>query len=237
MLSGFYSLPCEQSAWTLEAKDVSPVIITVPHDGSPPHDFLGFFGERKKGEKGLDSNVWPIVKDILCITDKASAVRGVFPRGWIDFNRPPVASQQDMETAFDDPGLKRYYDYYHGEVARLIKMAIESHGQENCLLMDFHGFVKQPANGEYDVILGTGKKTELEKTLEKFLSERGYRVLSEPPENVYGAGFTTLFYAKIFGIDAIQIEVAKRFRTFQGREIGQKLSLDMAEFLVLNFNL
>lgn len=239
MSSSSHKLSCEEFVLTLKARNRFPIVISVPHDGFPPHDLFGFFEERKEGEKGLDSNVWPVVKDILRITNKVSAVRGLFPRGLIDYNRPLAIYRKERETALIDPRLRHYYNHYHGTIAKLLKTAIGNYGRKECLLMDFHGFVEQPPEGEFDIILSSGKRNEVEEALNKFLSEKkkGYRVLSALTGNEYGAGFTTLYYAEKFRINTIQIEIAKRFRTLKGREDGQKLSLDMAEFLILNFDL
>ena len=225
----------------------------MPHDrGFYPHDLLGFFEPRKKGAKGRDSHIWPIVKDIL-LRVRVNAVRGIFPRHFIDYNRSPEGinyyplSQKETETAFDDTRLKPFYDYYHQIIVNLLRKAIRTYGQEKCLLVDFHGFAKQPSYGEYDLIFGTGNRITVHSSIDQVLSDfflaRGYRVFLPveetigQQEDVYSADFTVRHYAEKFGIDAIQIEVAKRFRILEGKEIGQRLSIDIAAFFRLHFGL
>lgn len=253
MLFKGYEWSDKKFTWVFESAKGSPVIITVPHDrGFYPHEVSGFFKPREKGVKGRDAHVWPIVRDIL-LEVRVNAVRGLFPRRFIDYNRSIEGinycpfSQKETETAFDDVGLGHIYDYYHRVIAELLEKAIQTYGKEKCLLVDFHGFTKQPSYGEYDLILGTGNRitvrSHADQALADFFSARGYKIFLPgegkigPQEDTYSADFTTRHYAKTFGIDAIQIEVAKRFRVFKGKEIGQKLSADMAEFFELQFDL
>lgn len=248
-----YEWSGEDFAWVFEARGGSPIVITVPHDrGFYPHDLFGFLEPREKGVKGHDDHIWPIVKDIL-LGVRANAVRGLFPRHFIDYNRSPEGinyypfSQKEAETAFDDTRLRHIYNHYHQAVAKLLTKAIRTYGQERCLLVDFHGFTKQPLHGEYDLILGTGNRTtvnsSIDQALADFLSDRSYQVFLPveetigPKEDLYSADFTVRHYAEKFGIDAIQIEVAKKFRVLGKKEIGQKLSADMAEFFTLHFGL
>ena len=251
MLSKGYKWSNKEFTWVFETTKGSPIVITVPHDrGFYPHDLFGFFEPREKGVKGHDGHIWPIVKDIL-LRVRVNAVRGLFPRHFIDYNRSPEGisyyplSQKETETAFDDARLRHIYDYYHRAVTRLLMKSIRTYGQEKCLLVDFHGFTKQPSYGEYDIILGTGNRitvhSSIDQALTDFLSDRGYQVFLPveetigQQEDVYSADFTVRHYAEKFGIDAIQIEVAKKFRVLEGKEIGQKLSADIAEFFILRF--
>ena len=252
MLLDDYEWSDKKFAWTFEPKGGSPVVISVPHDrGFHPSDLLGIFEEREGGVKGRDSYSWSIIRDILPMT-KVNAVRALFPRHFIDYNRPSEAVdfympfQKEEEMAFDDVRLEYIYNHYHQTIARLLKRAIQVYGQDKCLLIDFHGFIKQPSYGEYDLILGTGNRTtvnsDVDKALAGFLSAQGYKVFLPAEktvaqgEDLYDAHFITRYYAKTFGVDAIQIETAKKFRVFEGGEIGKKLSADLAEFFRLYLN-
>jgi len=249
-----YEWSYEKFTWIFEVKAGSPIVIAVPHDpGLSSHDLLGFLNPRKKGVKGRDGYVWPIAKDIL-LGAKINAVRGLFPRDFIDYNRSleginyyPL-SQNEAQTALDDmAGLQCFYDYYHQAIARLLIKAIRIYGKKSCLLIDLHGFAKQPSHGEYDLIFGTGNRitvnSNIDQAMAAFFSDRGYRVFLPaeeaigPLEDIYSADFTTRHYAEKFGIDAIQIEIAKKFRTREGEEIGKKLSTDLAKFLKTYFKL
>lgn len=239
--------------WTFKANDYSPIVVTIPHDrGFHPSDFTGLFELRKKGVKGHDKHVWPIVMDIINNVN-VNVVRGLFPRHFIDYNRSPGGisygkfSQTESETAFDDERLLQSYNSYHDRIVKFLMEAIQRYGSEKVLLVDLHGFIKQPTYGEYDLIFGTGNRSTVRSDIDKifahFMTARGYKIFL-PTESImiigqndkYDADFTTHYYAEKFGIDAIQIEIAKKFRVLEGTETGQKLSADMADFLKLYFS-
>jgi N-formylglutamate amidohydrolase len=242
----------ENFTWSSKATNGSPIVITVPHDrGFHPNDLIGFLKPRERGATIWDMHVWPIVKDIL-LQVRINAVRGLFPRHFVDYNRPPKAidhypfSQGEMETAFDDESLRYIYDSYHRAIASLLTETIRIYGRKKCLLMDFHGFANQPSYGEYDLILGTGNRTTVRSNVDQlfadFFSKRDYHVFlptretKELQEDIYNGGFTVRHYAKIFTINAIQIEIAKKFRTHEGGGVGQKLSIDLSEFFTQYIN-
>lgn len=130
-----------------------------------------------------------------------------------------------------------------------MKTAISKHHRENCLLIDLHGFGQQPPYAPpdgYDLILGTSNRATIkfgnpDRELAGFLERSGYRVflprekpISQEPDKFNG-GFTTYHYSDEFGINAIQIEIARRFRTKDNREEGQKLALNLAKFFSERF--
>lgn len=231
----------------LEAMNVSPVVISVPHDGMFAGDFFGLYRERENGIKGRDKFVWPVVKDIS-LSVGISAVRGMMPRHFIDYNRPPahLSFEGETQTAFDDDRLDIFYQSYHGQVVRLLQRAKKHFGAKR-LLIDFHGFAKQPPYGEYDLILGTDNRvtvcSEVDRDFASFMSDCGYCVFlpedfsSGPREDWYSAGFTTKYYAQKYRVDCIQIELASKFRTREGADAGRKMSSDIAAFLNEYFDL
>lgn len=222
-------------------KSRSPIIITVPHDqGFRSCDFFGFFQQKKNGAKVRDKYVWPIVKDILLGT-KVNVVRGLFPRKFVDYNRA-------REKAFEDNRLEDIYDYYHQATQELLREVVKIHTNRKCLLLDMHGFTNQPEYGKYDLILGTGNRTTVNSDVDQlfadFMIDRNYKVFLPADETLiqgkkddFNGGFTIRNYAKQFDIDAIQIEIARKFRVFGGGEIGRKLSTDIADFLNTYFDL
>ena len=235
---------------TLEAQKVSPVVVSVPHDGLGSFDFRGLFLERSRGYKGRDKYVWPIVKDIA-LRYPVSAIRGLIPRAFIDYNRSwPVGinyypkKQKEADKALDDDKLADAYSYYHGEIDRLISLAIRKYGIEKCLLIDLHGFSKQPPyapEGGFDLIFGTGnRKTilygNIDRKLYEFLRYHEYRVFLpeelsvDNEEDYYSADFTTRNHSETKKVNAIQIEVASKFRQKENVELGRKLSTVFAEF-------
>lgn len=247
---GDYKWINQYFTWTFETNVSSPVIISVPHDkGFLAENFSGFFEPRKNGILGNDGHTWEIVRDIM-MNARVNAVRGVFPRHFLDYNRSPNGdnlnplSKRNSETAYEDERLKIFYDYYHSEISRLVKKAIKAYGRENCLLIDFHGFGAQPPCGEFDIILGTGNRTTvksgIDKSIAHFLSEKGYKIFlptEDYDECRYKGGFTIHYYSQKFKIDAILMETAQRFRLLENKELGIQLSKDIAEFLKTEFNL
>ncbi len=238
--------------WKFEAVGGSPAIITIPHDGGfHPSDLLGLLESRKDGVKVRDMHVWPIVKGILLKT-RVNAVRVLFSRHFIDYNRSPKGinyyplSQAGAEKAFDDENLRGIYDSYHHAIVDFLMKTIKMYGKEKCLLIDLHGFTNQPPYGEYDLILGTGNRITVNSNVDRlfadFFSARGYRVFLPEEKNIgsvedkYNAEFTARHYAEKFGIDTLQIEVAKRLRIPVGSEVSRRLSSDVAEFIRLYFN-
>ncbi|MDB5245492.1 MAG: hypothetical protein JWN90_597 [Parcubacteria group bacterium] len=243
---------------TLEHREPSRVIISVPHDGLISNDFTGLFMSRAKGVKGRDKHVWPIVQDIvlnaLGRTVQVDAVRLLMPRAYIDGNRElPSSDNLDPETqgqtALDDFRLTSVYRRYHGEIARLVQRSIHAFGIDQVLLIDMHGFGKQPdfaPQEGFDLILGTANRVtvphaDVDNRLAYYLRERGYEIFLpgskpvRPQGDPYSAGHTTRFYAREYGINAIQIETCPKFRSRDGEVYGKQLATDISEFFVLEF--
>lgn len=245
----------ENGLLVFEAKSVSPVILSVPHDGLPFQAFSGFFDPRKIGHRGRDVFVWPIAKDIL-LQSAVSAVRGLMPRTLVDYNRAwPQGinyyprTQKEVHTALDDVKLVQMYECYHNAIDSLVDKAVENFGKSGVLLLDLHGFSRQPSyapEGGYDLILGTGNRISvphgnIDEIFAEHMMRHGYRVFLPkeigvgPEEDAYSADFTTRHHSEKHGINVIQVEIASRFRQRGAQEIGQKLSRDFAEFLRSSF--
>jgi N-formylglutamate amidohydrolase len=236
----------DASTIRFQSKSTAPVIITVPHDPiSRISDWQGFLQTREKGVvKGLEEYLWPIIRDIILRTGRVSVVRGTFPRRLIDYNR---SSYDANGPALNDQQLQHFYSNYHGIIEVFIERAMKVYGSNRCLLLDMHGFKKQPFKGvNYDIILGTNhRKTirfgiDVDKQLAFFLKRRGYSVYSPTEKKVrgekYTGAFTVTHYAEKYRINAIQIEIARKFRTKAGRDLGIKLSEDLTDFIDSNFN-
>lgn len=238
----------QDASLVIEPKKRSPVVLSVPHDGMSGKDLAGLFEERKAGFKGRDIHVWPVTKDIM-LAAETSAIRGLMPRAFVDYNRSwPQAinyyplSQKEAHTALDDESLAGAYYSYHNTIDRLIRRSIDTFGKENTLLLDLHGFKKQPPAAQFDLILGTGNRTsiphgDVDRRFAEFMRSRSYRVfLPEaipvgPEEDYYSAEFTTRHHTEKHGINVIQIEIAAWFRTRENAPLGIKLAADIAEFL------
>ncbi len=250
-----YSIRMENSLMIFETLEISPVLISVPHDGLPFQAFSGFFETRKIGYRGRDLYVWPVAKDIL-VSATVNAIRGLMPRTLVDYNRAwpeginyyPL-TQKEVHTALDDVRLVQEYQHYHASIDRILDKSIKKFGRGKTLLIDLHGFSKQPPyapEGGYDLILGTGNRISIpygniDEILAEHMISRGYKVFLPrdtsvgPVEDYYSADFTTRHHSEKHNINAIQIEIASRFRKQGARELGQKLSRDFAEFIRENY--
>lgn len=250
-----YALLQENWGLVCKTKKIGPVTISVPHDGLITADLDGFFEKRKIGYHGRDLHVWPIAKDILQ-RYPATAIRGLIPRAFVDYNRAwpeginyyPLA-QKEVHTAFDDARLVSAYRYYHSSLEQFLESSVKVFTKQEVLLIDLHGFAKQPPyapkNG-FDLILGTGNRITVpngyvDQNFEGFMRKKGYKVFLPttlnvgPVEDYYSADFITRHYSEKFNINVLQIEIASRFRKKEGKELGQKLSADIAEFLKLHY--
>lgn len=238
--TGSYVIEMKHALVVFAPKEVSPVVMSIPHDCLPPHEFSGFFASRSRGFIGRDMHVWPIAKDILASV-AMSAVRGLMPRTLIDYNRT-------QDQAFDDARLAKAYLHYHASIERMLERVITEFGKEKALLIDLHGFTKQPfyaPEGGYDLILGTGNRASIvhgniDEACAQYMSGLGYSVFlprekKQNPVEFYDGGFITRHYSEKFGINALQIEIASRFRKEGAVELGQKLSQDFAGFIKSTF--
>jgi len=234
------------------------VIVAVPHDGLPKSTFSGWFQERSRGTILHDINVWPIAKTIvqngLELGVSIDAVRFLMARAYVDANRA-LQSSDNLDpdtvgyTALTDKNLVQVYEHYHEESGRLISRAIAAHGVQNVLFVDLHGFARHPEFGPpegYDLILGTANRTTIpyknvDQAFAAFLEQCGYTVFlpSEKPRpegDPYSAGQTTRRYAKQYGVNAMQVEIARKFRGRDDRAKGEKLARDIAKFFAENYH-
>lgn len=271
MRTGIPGLTVSNRDFTVVLSHTQPsrIIISVPHDCLRVNDFLHMFQPRKNGAIVRDLYVWTIVNDIVwqCLRSemKIDATRFLLSRSYVDVNREAqgelnLCPDTLGQTAFDDPNLASVYWQYHGELEKLINQSIHEHGAENILLLDMHGFSKQPQfacdhggvdqYSPFDLILGTAsRKTinhgEADRLFASFMARKEYTVFLPEEKPIlaggdpYSAGHITRLYAKKYGINAIQIEIASTFRRVDmsrdAKERGQKLARDIAEFLSVHY--
>lgn len=242
-----------QENWLMvfKTKKPCPVIISVPHDGFPYRALSGMFEPRKIGYHGRDLNVWPIAKDVL-IAANVNAIRGLLPRTLVDYNRAwPNAinyyplTQKEVHTALDDERLALPYHQYHSTIDKLVERSNREIGKDKTLLIDLHGFAKQPPyapEGGFDLVLGTGNRASIphgniDREFAEYMTKKGYKVFLPKDSSVgqiedyYSADFTTRHHSEKHDINAIQIEIASRFRQKDSRELGKRLAKDIADFL------
>ena len=271
MLTSYPGLTVSNRDFTVVLSHQKPsrVIISVPHDCLIATDFANMLQSRRNGETVRDLYVWPIVNDIVwhCLRSemKIDATRFLLSRAYVDVNREREGEQNLCsdtlgQTAFDDPNIAIVYEQYHGELERLIGRSVYEHGAESILLLDMHGFSKQPSfvcdwggtdrYSPFDLILGTANRTtinhgEVDRQFASFMAKKEYAVfLPEekpmlPGGDPYSAGHITRLYVRKYGINAMQIEISSTFRRTDirkdAKEMGQKLAQDIAEFLSAHY--
>lgn len=228
-----------------QAAYLSNTIITVPHDGVFSWDDHREFMPRTKNDGiiGADAYTWIIARDIMEVIP-AIGIRGLFKRKLIDYNRPTQRDDRG-QIAYVDDRLKLFYETYHNYIFKSLEFINTHKLYKAPLLIDLHGFTKQPNypkphQSRYDVILGTNYRSTVQHNsdilLGEFLLSKGYavfvpdskKVRSRAPDK-YAGQFTVQYYAKNFGVEAIQIEIAKHFRRKNSVVIGKQLAVDLAE--------
>lgn len=236
---------------TLTPSTPSPIILSVPHDGLRKEDFEGIYVPRKIGHHIRDVSTWLVAKDIL-LHHPCSAVRGLMPRMFVDYNRSwPEAvnycplTKSEVHTAIDDPRLEGPYKHYHAQISQCIADGINVFGKEQVLLLDIHGFSVQPPHappGGYDLIFGTGNRQtvphhDIDIALCNALTKRGYKIFLPgdttigPIEDEYSADYTTRHHSARNKINVIQIEIARHLRLKEFGNARIKLSIDLADCL------
>ncbi len=224
----------------------SKVVFSIPHDGPLlVSDFVGMFAERTCGCFGRDAHVAPIVFDMVHSHGvNAPIVRNMMPRALIDMNRQ-IEPDEKGESAFFDPALEGLFKSYHCALSGFIRNAISVFGEKDVLYVDVHGFSVQPQYAPpegYDLILGTANKRsvlyeDVDTLLYDFLTNRGYRVFLPQAQTMvpessdpFNGSHSTELYSRKYKINAISLEIAKKYRALDGEAIGKKLSADLAEF-------
>lgn len=258
VLESGLSISTEKFSLVLSHQEPARVILAVPHDGFIANDLSGLFLARTHGIKGRDAHVWPIANDTVqnCLAGgtRVDAVRLLMPRAYVDGNRElPAESNLDPDTlgqtALDDARLRPVYKHYHGELCRLVERSIVAYGASRVLFIDLHGFGKQPSfapPGGYGLILGTANRSTIhhgvvDREFARFMADRNHEVFLpgerpvRPQSDPYSAGHTTRWYAKRYGINAMQIETCPGYRRRENKVEGQKLAADMAEFFIANY--
>lgn len=208
-----------------------PVLLTVPHDGTLRSlanvDLNNFPDSRPR-----DIAVRCFARDIFIHVLRARKE-----------NLNLVI--QRVHRSFITEQIQSYFE----DKSKGILKEVVADDKETALLLDLHGFTKQPDFGEYDLILGTGHRrtvgsTNADYIFSEFMGGRGYRVYipqEEPVEGeLYGATHPRTLVQKVrhnglHNLVGLQVEIARNFRTKDATDIGQKLSRDMGDF-VLQWN-
>ncbi len=224
-----------------------PVTLSVPHDTLSGYELQGLVPERARGVRGKDKLVWPVVRDVV-IQTPAAVVRGLLPRSICDYNRaePPGVcydfyGSREPDAAYESPAVAVLWRAYHEAISRRLTLARRAGLRP--LLLDMHGFGRPAPYGEFDLILGTGNRasvgSDVDLRLGEHLSRAGYRVFvpKERPrvpgvDDYLDAEHTVRWHAVSDGVDAIQIELSRRFRVPEAGAEGRRLSACLAEFLI-----
>lgn len=224
-----------ESNFILTIKKESPIIISVPHGGQK-HTWINKIFETRipnnkkgrfvlEGDKNILDIAIPIIKNINC-----SGVIGLLPRNIVDYNR--FGFLPEDETA------KKSYKEYHKQIKNIITKTKEKFS--NTYLFDFHGFGIQPdKKKEFDIIIGCceGKTTpsNIHKQLYQWMTKKGYSVFCaeedgyEQEFEMYRGDTTNLKYNELFGIDAILIEIAQKYRFNNHEEYSKQQNIELIQ--------
>lgn len=214
-------------------KEPARILLTIPHTPMLSRADAAFlFTPRARGIITDDDNVTAISSAVQRQL-RVGAIRGMLPREFIDLNRATSNAQReslgirDKALAYADPSLEVVYTRYHGAITEEVRRMIQHHGASKCLVLDLHGFFKQPSyapEGGFDVILGTLYRQSIphgnpDHDLAGFLGQAGFRVFCpettptrEGRGDLFSGGFTCAHHAQQQTINVIQIEFAPALR-------------------------
>ncbi len=236
-----------------------PIIITSPHGGGMiPSDVSPRVCDVD-GEVCLNDQNTHLISAAL--GDELELLTGARPyqiinridRLYIDQNRSNSANPNGANESYEDGDARPYYEFYHGAVRESLDRVLLDHGRG--LLIDVHGQSSYPNT----VIRGTRNGQTVTQLLELHgeealtgpnsvfgqLETLGYPVtppnvpLSEERETIYNGGYTVATYGshRTTGIDSIQIEFSREFRTTPGNpDIWQQSARDLAKAIEVFYN-
>lgn len=214
-----------------------PIVLTVPHDG-----WLEKIG---KTQLLKDSILSPGSRDMAARV----VARDIYVYALRKIGQTPSLAICLVKRQYQSIQTQRHFE---STAVNLIMEAKEHRPDRRTLLIDLHGFKEQPDIREYDLIFGTDHRrsvsgSNIDIELAEFMTNRGYSVYL-PTEEIkeaerYGAGgerdadkitplVQEIIAAEIPGVDAVQIEIADRFRQRGTEREGKKLSQDLGDFLV-----
>lgn len=229
--------------FVLCCKVQSPVVISLPHDPTiKSTDFDGIYKPREVGvcsRNARDRNTWQIAKGVNSDKPVVSIVRGLLPRYYLDYNRSN--NEPEGDHAYFDNRLAYYWKKYHETIEECLSDAINRYGR--AILIDLHGFMNQPINGEFDIILGTNHRRSVplntDYALTSLFSSHGYRTycptIHIDSDELYTGRFTIMNHSGDPRVDAIQVEIHRSIRILKARQEAKKISLifrDLVENLL-----
>ena len=205
-----------------------PVLLTVPHDGTL-HSLANVDLNHLLDSRPRDIAVRRVARDIFIHILKTSK------------KQPNLIIQRVHRSRITEQ-IQSYFE--DKSVSMLEEIAVDS--KRAGLLLDLHGFTKQPSFGEYDLILGTNHRqtvggTNADREFAGFMRQRGYEVYvpQETPVDgeLYGATDPRTLVQKARqqgpgNVVGLQVEIARHFRTRDATDVGQKLSGDMGDFMI-----
>jgi N-formylglutamate amidohydrolase len=227
-------------------KGVIPLVITSPHGGREAIPDV----PKRVGGEGLyrfvaspDENTGELT-DLLAeelerlLGRKPYVVRAKFSRRYCDVNREP-------KDAYESPGAKLQYDYYHKAIADACREVLEK--WHAGLFLDIHGqstypdkLIRGTNNGRTVTMLTERRGAEAymgQSSLLGRMAQRGYEVLpsidtTEKEPERYAGGHTVKTYGshQTGGIDAIQFEFGRQYRVPMSE--AEKSARDLAEAIV-----
>jgi hypothetical protein len=218
----------EQLDKTLHIKrGLLPVLITVPHDGLL-RSVSGIPFISNPNSRHRDVAVDVIAQDIYeYIADRM---------GGITIN---IVSEQ-VHRSCATPQTRAYL-YWQSAV---LMQSLQATNQQ-ALHIDLHGCSNQPTFGEFDLIVGTAHcrtvgDSDIDKRFHQFMEASGYSVYLPTGKPIDGELFgadgehnlTGMIHRHLPQVPSMQIEISRKFRERGSKEIGQRLSRRIGDFLI-----
>lgn len=248
-----YTLPATQTLHPLEVTKFLirsplgelPLIISVPHGGLQQSTDR----PRKRGVADMDDFTMALGLALyheLCLTaSPPSLVALGLNRKWADVNRGEPYSP--LSKAYDGPDGKHAYTEFHGTIAQMIG---DYHKRGlSPLLIDLHGNSEPPLRGAVEPAVGGATGRFLPQLTRAYgrhakeflwaqphglfhgMAQEGLHLYQGPP--IFDGGYTVRHYSAVHGIDCIQLEFHRDYRTSteKASETGQRLGRALAPFL------
>lgn len=217
-----------QENFVLSVETISPVVISIPHDGLQKEGLLSAFKQRAKGVMGREQHVSTIANDVNRYAPVASIVRGLLPRAVCDYNRPEEGVE---DVAYVDEGVGMYYRAYHEQIASLLQRARAQYGKAR--LIDLHGYTGPTAG----LVLGSrngstcrdGYDRRALEFLENYEHCGVFAHIARVGERFSG-GHTVARHASE-KVSALQIEIDSWYRDNDAQERGRVLSAILSQLI------
>ena len=184
-----------------------PIILTVPHSGNVCLSDIDIRSGNSNCSFNLSNDLYV---DVIAdkIYNKLNELNGNKPyiiknnihRRYVDVNR-------DTDCGYEHRDTELIYSEYHSYIDRLITY-LTKHYDDKILLIDLHGQYSYVG----DIFIGTNNGNSIDRDIEidivNTFNDMGYVTTSE----YWKGGYTIKHYGKHINVNAIQIEIDKKYR-------------------------